>query len=366
MEVEEFTKRTKKWKRKWKRDRSLDAGEKHGLWGIGDRGRTCPVPSPANGRFTGSHLLLGPAVPAPTACLHPWWYQGTGLFAAVLGEPKGRHSPEHSLSFPSSLELGKILPSQEKLGKLDKILFLGLPHPPPSPLQRILTTCMSDVRAIPPPVVDGMPCFRSMIRAASWGMRHHDPLQPGPASEFSLILSSTHTLDRELSPSSRGRARTADCRLLDMQSAFASCSRRAPAPQRSPCPKGHILRSDAMITTRAPREDETARSTQARLKPRLATVASRQHVSTILSLALNSWVHQHDVAPEPTFSSLNVEANAQVALWAVLTKGTSRGCWLTVSQDSKLEDDPSNSCGYSEMLQFQLQHSKPFRGPWGL
>lgn len=130
MEVEEFTKRTKKWKRKWKRDRSLDAGKKHGLWGIGDRGRTCPVPSPANGRFTGSHLLLGPAVPAPTVCLHPWWYQGTGLFAAVLGEPKGRHSPEHSLSFPSSLELGKILPSQEKLGKLDKILSSRLASSP--------------------------------------------------------------------------------------------------------------------------------------------------------------------------------------------------------------------------------------------
>lgn len=221
MEVEEFTKRTKKWKRKWKRDRSLDAGKKHGLWGIGDRGRTCPVPSPANGRFTGSHLLLGPAVPAPTACLHPWWYQGTGLFAAVLGKPKGRHSPEHSLSFPSSLELGKILPSQEKLGKLDKILSSRLASSPPSPLQRILTTCMSDVRAIPPPIVDGMPCFRSMIRAASWGMRHHDPLQPGPASEFSLILSSTHTLDRELSPSPRGPG--ADGRLPAAGHAIGLC-----------------------------------------------------------------------------------------------------------------------------------------------
>ena len=77
------------------------------------------------------------------------------------------------------------------------------------------------------------------------------------------------------------------------------------------------------------------RSIQARLKPRLATVASLQHVSTILSLALNSWVHQHDVAPKPTFSSLGAEANAQVALWAEFTKGTSRGCLLTVCQGTR-------------------------------
>lgn len=62
---------------------------------------------------------------------------------------------------------------------------------------------------------------------------------------------------------------------------------------------------------------------RARLKPRLATVASLQHVSTILSLALNSWGSgsiSMTLRQNHTFSSLDAEANAQVALWAVLDR----------------------------------------------
>lgn len=163
-----------------------------GGWG------TCPVPSPANGWFTGSHLLLDPAVPAPTARLFTSLpISGHGPVCPLVtgaGSEGGRHSPERFrfLSLFSLWSWVKSCPHRKKWENWPKFFLLGLLHPPPSPPQRILTTCTSDVRAIPPPIVDGMPCLRSMIRAASWGVRHHDPLQPGPTSEFSLTLSSTH------------------------------------------------------------------------------------------------------------------------------------------------------------------------------
>lgn len=136
------------------------------------------------------------------------------------GSPRGG-TLRSTLSPSPSLELGKIPPSQEKLGKLDKILSSRLASSPsltsPTHIDHLHVGCPCH----PAAHVDGMPCFRSMIRAASWGMRHHDPLQPGPASEFSLILSSTHTLDRELSPSSRGPG--ADGRLPAAGHAIGLC-----------------------------------------------------------------------------------------------------------------------------------------------
>lgn len=221
MEVEEFTRRTKKWKRKWKRDRSLDAGKKHGLWGIGDRGRTCPVPSPANGRFTGcTSCWAQPYLRRQLVCI-PGGIKARACLLRCWGSPRGGTLRSTLSPSPPLWSWVKSCPHRKNWENWTKFFLLGLPHPPPSPLQRILTTCMSDVRAIPPPIIDGMPCFRSVIRAASWGMRHHDPLQPGPASEFSLILSSTHTLDRELSPSSRGPG--ADSRLPAAGHAIGLC-----------------------------------------------------------------------------------------------------------------------------------------------
>ena len=148
------------------------------------------------------------------------------------------------------------------------------------------------------------------------------PLQPGPASEPSQqashtrSLTYTHTLPNPPSldtgfpslPSVALPCRPlsqrpgADGRLPAAGHAIGLCLQfeKLPASQRPSCPKRHILRIHVMITV----EYETARSVRARLKPRLATVASRQQDSTILSPGLTSWVQQHDVALEPTRSPL--------------------------------------------------------------
>lgn len=282
MAVEAFTKRTNKRKRKRKRDRSLDA-EKNtvcGGWGTGDQ---CPALQMAG--------LQGRTFCWTQLCLRRQLVHIPADIRAV-GEPKGRHSREHSLPPSSSLwSWVKSCPRREKWEKWpnSKFFLLGLLHPPPLPPQRILTTCTSDVRAIPPPIVNGMPCFRSMIRAASWGC--------GTTTLFSRAQR-----PKPLSPSSPSRERAvavvsgpgADGRLPAAGHAVGLCilfqkSSRA-ATATVAMPKGaHLTIGCYDHQQRTKRATRLRGAHRARLKPRLATVASLQHVSTILSLALNSW-----------------------------------------------------------------------------
>lgn len=195
-------------------------------------------------------------------------------------------------------------------------------HPPPLPPQRILTTCTSDVRAIPPPIVNGMPCFRSMIRAASWGCR-------------TTTLFSRAQRPKPLSPSSPSRERAvavvsgpgADGRLPAAGHAVGLCilfqkSSRA-ATATVAMPKGAHLTIGCYD-----HQQRTKRATRLRGAHRAAETATRYRSIAPARLdnpfpgpeQLGIWVHQHDVATEPTFSSLDAEANAQVALWAVLNR----------------------------------------------
>lgn len=279
MEVEAFTKRKPSQELVTLKKRFVgDGGPARcpALQTAGSQGRTFCWTQP----YLRRQLVYIPADIRARACLPAghwcWERRGKALSGAL----------SVSLSL-LSLELGKILPSQEKMGKLAKNLSsrLASSPSPPSP------THIDHLHV-------GCPCHPAAHRRRDAMLQIDDSRgklgdaapRPSSAGPNVRILSHPHPLTESCRHRLGARARAADCRLLDMQSAFASCSRRAPAPQRSPCPKGHILPSDAMITNRGPRGDETARSTQARLKPRLATVPSLQHVSTILSLALNSWV----------------------------------------------------------------------------
>lgn len=196
------------------------------------------------------------------------------------GSEGGRHSPERFrfLSLFSLWSWVKSCPHISIMGKLAKTLSSRLASSPsltsPTHIDHLHVGCPCHPAAHRRR--DAMPQIDD-----SRGKLGGAAPRPSSAGPNVRILSHPHPLTESCRHRLGARARTADCRLLDMQSAFASCSRRAPAPQRSPCPKGHILPSDAMITNRGPRGDETARSTQARLKPRLATVPSLQHVSTI-------------------------------------------------------------------------------------
>jgi hypothetical protein len=145
----------------------LDAEEKNGLgnWRSGSH-----LPSPANGWFYRVTPSAGPnrtcADSVSTSLLisghGPVWQWCWERGAKRGGTLRSTVSPSTSL-----WSWVKSCPDRKNWEHWPKFSLLGLLHHPPLSPPRILSTCIPDVRAIPPPIVDGMPCFRSVIRAAS-------------------------------------------------------------------------------------------------------------------------------------------------------------------------------------------------------
>ncbi|KAK1833231.1 hypothetical protein QBC39DRAFT_48229 [Podospora conica] len=211
-----------------------------------------------------------------------------------------------------------------------------------------------------------MPCFRSVIRAATATTWCGPPLRSsaGPnvrilslASLSGVSVANGHCLNSQR-PGADARLPAAG-QAIGLCTLFQKGSRAATVamPKAAHLTIGAYDHHQQRMRLRDGVEHTGAAETATRYR------STAQHVSTILSLALNSWVYQHDVAPESTFSSLDAEANAQVALEAVFMMETSRGCLLTVCQ-ARQETNQDGVAAIARCSSSSIR--KPFRGPWGV